>query len=53
VHIQLAQRGVKKVYRTDFDEDQARELLPELRQQVQALNAQYAAQTAHRSAPGG
>ena len=48
VHIQLAQRGVKKVYRTDFDEDQAHTLLSEVREQVQTLNAQYAMQHLHQ-----
>ena len=43
VHIQLAHRGVKKIYRTDFDEDQAHALLSELREQVLTLNTQYAA----------
>ena len=43
VHIQLAHRGVKKVYRTDFDEDQAQSLLSDLREQVLTLNTQYAA----------
>ena len=46
VHIQLAHRGVKKVYRTDFDEAQAHALLSELRDQVLTLNMQYAARHA-------
>ncbi len=46
VHIQLAHRGVKKVYRTDFDEAQAHVLLSELRDQVLTLNMQYAARHA-------
>lgn len=50
VHIQLAHRGVKKVYRTDFDEDQASTLLSELRKQVQTLNTQYATRTARTPA---
>lgn len=43
-HLQLAHLGVKKVYRADFDEAQASELLSALRQQVQELNQQYAEQ---------
>jgi uncharacterized metal-binding protein len=50
VHIQLAHRGVKKVYRTDFDENQASTLLSELRAQVQTLNTQYATRTSHSPA---
>ncbi|MFZ2299364.1 MAG: putative zinc-binding protein [Aquabacterium sp.] len=53
VHIQLAQRGVKKAYRTDFDAEQAHALLSELREQVRALNTQYAMRTANQTGSPG
>lgn len=43
-HIQLATRGVKKVYRADFDDEQAHTLLDELREQVKSLNSHHATQ---------
>lgn len=39
LHVQLATRGVRKAYRTDFDPSQARDLLQELKQQLQAAPA--------------
>lgn len=39
MHVQLATRGVRKAYRTDFDPNQAQELLDELKQQLQAIPA--------------
>ncbi|HYR25176.1 MAG TPA: putative zinc-binding protein [Aquabacterium sp.] len=38
-HLQLGQVGVRKVYRADFDPDQAATLLAQVREQVQALSA--------------
>lgn len=52
VHIQLAELGVKKAYRTDFDEEQAQALLPSLREQIQAMNALHA-KPHHSQSPGG
>ena len=51
VHVQLAELGVKKVYRTDFDLDQALELLADMRGQVQVLNTAYADRVADLKHP--
>ncbi|MDE1999099.1 MAG: putative zinc-binding protein [Burkholderiales bacterium] len=45
-HIQLAAHGVRKVYHSDYCEDQAQALLSDLTLHVQQLNDQYAEQLA-------
>ncbi|MBI5927123.1 MAG: putative zinc-binding protein [Aquabacterium sp.] len=38
LHVQLATLGVRKAYRTDFDPNQARDLLQDLTRQLQAVD---------------
>jgi uncharacterized metal-binding protein len=52
VHIQLASHGVSKKQHADFDDKQAQALLPELRQQIEAMNALHASPH-HSHSPGG